>query len=78
MRLIKRNNLQMVPKNLQILILVLALVSFAKKKMLKLLDAKLLILWEDDTTIIYVPTVWKSTMLFPSKSNTQTKLNFME
>lgn len=57
MRLIKRNNLQMVPKNLQILILVLALVSFAKKKMLKLLDAKLLILWEDDTTIIYVPTV---------------------
>lgn len=57
MRLIKRNNLQMVPKNLQILILVLALVSFAIKKMLKLLDAKLSILWEDDTTIIYVPTV---------------------
>lgn len=57
MRLIKRNHLKMVPKNLQILILVLALVSFAKKKMLKLLDAKLLILWEDDTTIIYVPTV---------------------
>ena len=68
----------MVPKNLQILILVLALVSFAKKKMLKLLDAKLLILWEDDTTIIYVPTAWKSTMLFPSKSNAQTKLNFIE
>ena len=57
MRLIKRNHLKMVPKNLQILILVLALVSFAIKKMLKLLDAKLLILWEDDTTIIYVPTV---------------------
>lgn len=57
MRLIKRNHLKMVPKNLQILILVLALVSFAIKKMLKLLDAKLSILWEDDTTIIYVPTV---------------------
>lgn len=66
MHLIKRNHLQMVskalqiqmiPSALQILILVLALVSFAKKKMLKLLDAKLLILWEDDTTIIYVPTV---------------------
>lgn len=57
MRLIKRNHLKMVPKNLQILILVLALVSFAIKKMLKLPDAKLLILWEDDTTIIYVPTV---------------------
>ena len=56
MRLIKRNHLKMVPKNLQILILVLALVSFAKKKMLKLLDAKLSILWEHDPSI-YVPTV---------------------
>lgn len=56
MRLIKRNHLKMVPKNLQILILVLALVIFAIRKMSRLLDVKLLILREHNTTI-YVPTV---------------------
>ena len=56
MRLIKRNHLKMVPKNLQILILVLALVIFAIRKMSRLLDVKLSILWEYDPSI-YVPTV---------------------
>ena len=72
MRLIKRNNLQMVPKTLQIpikrkhlqmilpalqiSILVLVPAIFALKTMSKLLHAKLLILREHNTTI-YVPTV---------------------